>query len=77
VSLSQSEGIHESILNIYATIRIHFVIASDITAMEGNGSQQGVARELGKIVVADPIASDITCARLMGFDPLRVPQLSE
>ena len=71
-------GIHESILDICATVPIHFVIADGITAMEGNGPLQGTARELRKIVLADdPVAADATCARLMGFDPLRVQHLSE
>ncbi len=71
-------GIHESILDICATVPIHFVIADGITAMEGNGPLQGNARELGKIVLADdPIAADATCARLMGFDPLQVHHLSD
>jgi uncharacterized protein (DUF362 family) len=71
-------GIHESILDICATVPIHFVIADGITAMEGNGPLQGTTRELGKIVLADdPVAADATCARLMGFDPLRVQHLSE
>ena len=71
-------GIHESILDICATVPIHFVIADGITAMEGNGPLQGIARELGKIVLADdPIAADATCTRLMGFDPLLVRHLSE
>ena len=34
-------GIHESILDICATVPIHFVIADGITAMEGNGPLQG------------------------------------
>ena len=69
-------GIHESILDICATVPIHFVIADGITAMEGNGPLQGTARELGKIVLADdPVAADATCARLMGFDPLPGPAL--
>jgi uncharacterized protein (DUF362 family) len=71
-------GIHESTLDICATVPIHFVIADGITAMEGNGPLQGTARELGKVVLADdPVAADATCARLMGFDPLRVQHLSE
>jgi len=71
-------GIHESILDICATVPIHFVIADGITAMEGNGPLQGTARELGRIVLADdPVAADATCARLMGFDPHRVRHLSE
>jgi uncharacterized protein (DUF362 family) len=60
-------GIHESILDICATVPIHFVIVDGIIAMEGNGPLQGTARELGKIVLADdPVAADATCARLMG-----------
>jgi uncharacterized protein (DUF362 family) len=71
-------GIHESILDICATVPIHFVIADGITAMEGNGPLQGTARDLGKIVLADdPVAADATCARLMGFDPLRVQHLTD
>jgi len=71
-------GIHESILDICASVPIHFVIADGITAMEGNGPLQGTARDLGKIVLADdPVAADATCARLMGFDPLRVQHLSD
>jgi uncharacterized protein (DUF362 family) len=69
-------GIHESILDICATAPIHFVIADGITAMEGNGPLQGTARELGKLVLADdPVAADATCARLMGFNPVRVEHI--
>jgi uncharacterized protein (DUF362 family) len=71
-------GIHECILDICATVPIHFVIADGISAMEGNGPLQGTARDLGKIVLADdPIAADAACARLMGLDPLRVQHLSD
>jgi uncharacterized protein (DUF362 family) len=66
-------GIHESILDVCATVPIHFVIADGITAMEGNGPLQGTARALGKLVLADdPVAADATCARLMGLEPARV-----
>jgi uncharacterized protein (DUF362 family) len=71
-------GIHETILDICASVPIHFVIADGITAMEGNGPLQGNARELRKIVLADdPVAADATCARLMGFNPQQVRHLSE
>jgi len=71
-------GIHECILDICATVPIHFVIADGITAMEGNVPLQGTARDFGKIVLADdPVAADATCARLMGLDPLRVQHLSD
>src|SRR5262249_14915752 len=69
-------GIHESILDICATVPIHFVIADGITAMEDNGPLQGTTRELGKLILADdPVAADATCARLMGLEPARVEHI--
>jgi uncharacterized protein (DUF362 family) len=67
---SPLEGIQESILDLCATVPIHFVIADGIVAMEGNGPLNGTSRLLAKIVLADdPVAADATCARLMGFEP--------
>lgn len=71
-------GIHESILDICATVPIHFVIADGIEAMEGNGPVQGELRKLNRIVLADdPVAADVTCARLMGLNPRAVRYLQE
>jgi uncharacterized protein (DUF362 family) len=70
-------GIQESILDLCATVPIHFVIADGIVAMEGNGPLNGTPRPLGKIVLADdPVAADATCARLMGFEPERIGHIS-
>lgn len=67
------KGIQESILDICATVPVHFVIADAIMAMEGNGPLNGRARRFNKIVLAeDPVAADATCARLMGLDPNKV-----
>src|ERR1700687_278826 len=64
------KGIHRSILDICATVPMHFVIADGVVAMEGNGPLHGTHRHLGKIVLADdPVAADFTCARLMGLNP--------
>jgi uncharacterized protein (DUF362 family) len=72
------KGIQESILDVCATIPVHFVIADGIMAMEGNGPLNGAARSLGKIVLADdPVAADATCARLMGFEPDRIVHIRE
>lgn len=72
------QGIHESILDVCATVPVHFVIADGIAAMEGNGPLQGTERRLNKVVLADdPVAADATCARLMGFDPNRVRHIAE
>jgi uncharacterized protein (DUF362 family) len=72
------KGIQESILDLCATVPVHFVIADGIVTMEGNGPLNGTPRELGKIVLADDlVAADSTCARLMGLDPGRVVHVRE
>jgi len=72
------KGIQESILDLCATVPIHFVIADGIVAMEGNGPLNGTPRPMGKIVLADdPVAADATCARLMGFEPDRIVHIRE
>ena len=70
-------GIQQSIVDIAATVPIHFVIADAIVAMEGNGPLAGMPRRLGSIVLSrDPVAADATCARMMGFAPERVPHIA-
>ena len=72
------KGIQESILDLCATVRIHFVIADGIAAMEGNGPLNGTTRPLGTVVLADdPVAADATCAQLMGFHPGRIIHIRE
>jgi len=71
-------GIQECILDICATVPIHFVIADGIVTMEGNGPLDGSPRPLGVVVLStDPVAIDATCARLMGLAPDRVAHLKE
>jgi uncharacterized protein (DUF362 family) len=70
------QGIDNSIVELAASVPIHFVIADGIEAMEGNGPLHGPMRPLGCIVFADdPLAADGTCCRLMGIDPVRVRHL--
>jgi uncharacterized protein (DUF362 family) len=70
------KGIQESILDVCATVPVHFVIADAIVAMEGNGPLNGHPRSLNRIVLADdPVAADATCARLMGLDPARITHI--
>jgi len=72
------KGIQESILDVCATLPVHFVIADGIMAMEGNGPLNGTVRPFGKIVLADdPVAADATCARLMGFKSDRIVHIRE
>jgi len=71
-------GIHESVLDICATVRPHFVIADAIVAMEGDGPLNGTARRLNKLVLSnDPVAADAICARALGVSPEQVAYLRE
>lgn len=71
-------GIQQSVLDVCATVPIHFVIADAVVAMEGNGPLNGTSRPLWTIVLADDaVAADATCARLMGFEPDRIPHIRE
>ncbi|MEO5923032.1 MAG: DUF362 domain-containing protein [Bryobacteraceae bacterium] len=70
------QGIDNSIIELAATVPIHYVIADGVQAMEGNGPLHGTARMLKCIVFAnDPVAADATCCRLMGIEPELVPHL--
>jgi uncharacterized protein (DUF362 family) len=70
------KGIQQSILDLCATVPVHFVIADAIVAMEGNGPLNGIARRLNRIVLGDdPVAADATCTRLMGLDPDKIVHL--
>ena len=69
-------GIHESIVDICATVPADLVIADGILAMEGNGPLHGDTRELGTLVIGDdPVATDAAIVRLMGLSPERIRHL--
>jgi uncharacterized protein (DUF362 family) len=71
-------GIHESILDICATVRPHFVIADGIIAMEGDGPLNGTPKALHTILLADdPAAADAKLTRLLGLSPDRVKYIQE
>ena len=72
------QGIQQCIVDLAATVPIHFVIADAIVCMEGNGPLAGTCRRLNRIVLADdPVAADATCSRLMGLAPERIPHIAE
>lgn len=71
-------GIEQSIVDIAATVPVHFGIADAIVCMEGNGPLAGTARTLNRLVLSDdPVAANATCAKLMGLLPERVPHIRE
>jgi len=71
-------GIHESILDICATVRPHFVIADAIVVMEGDGPLNVTARKLGTILLADdPVTADSLLTRLIGMEPNGIKHIQE
>jgi uncharacterized protein (DUF362 family) len=71
-------GIHESVLDICATVRPHFVIADGIVAMEGDGPLNGSARNLGTLLLSDdPVTADSLLARMLGFPPNQIRYIQE
>ena len=56
--------------------RKYFCVVDGIIAGEGNGPMGSDPRPEGLIIAGrDPLAVDLTCARIMGFDYRKVPML--
>src|SRR5262249_41961901 len=71
-------GIHESILDICATVRPHFVIGDGIIGMDGDGPLNGAERKLQTILLADdPVAADSLLTDLLGMHPNRIKHIEE
>src|SRR5438093_1829613 len=71
-------GIHESVLDICATVRPHFVIADAIVAMDGDGPLNGTELRLNQVVLSDDVvAADVTCSRALGLIPAKVKYIRE
>lgn len=72
------QGIDNSIVELAATVPVHYVIADGVEAMEGNGPLHGPARHLGCLVFADdPVAADSACCSLMDIDPYCIRHLAK
>jgi uncharacterized protein (DUF362 family) len=71
-------GIHESVLDICATVRPDFVIADAIVAMDGDGPISGRPKKLASILLSDdPVAADAALARSLGFEPHQIRHIQE
>src|SRR5438132_9312788 len=71
-------GIHESILDICATVPPQFVIADGIVGMEGDGPLNGVGKAFGVVLFADdPVLADSVLARLMGMQSHTIKHIRE
>jgi uncharacterized protein (DUF362 family) len=70
------QGIHNSIVDINATIRPGFTIVDGIEGMEGDGPLNGETVASGVVLLGDSLpAVDATGARLMGIYPEHIPYL--
>ena len=57
--------------------RSHLVLIDGIVAGEGEGPLRPSPVSAGTIIFSDdPVAADITCANLMGYEPDRIPMIS-
>ena len=71
-------GIERSILDIAGAVQPSYAIIDGIVGMEGNGPISGEPVGSGVLVFADdPVSADTIGASLMGFDPDKIPYLSE
>jgi uncharacterized protein (DUF362 family) len=69
-------GIDNSIVDITATVKPHLAIVDGIVGMEGDGPIMGTPRQSNLLVMGTNLtAVDATTARLMGFEPRRLPFL--
>jgi uncharacterized protein (DUF362 family) len=69
-------GIHESILDINATVKPHLAIVDGIVGMQGDGPIMGTPIQANVLVMGRNLpAVDATCARVMGIDPNKIPYL--
>jgi uncharacterized protein (DUF362 family) len=58
-------------------MRRFFSVVDGVVAGEGNGPLDPTPKPLGMVLAgANPLAVDLVCARVMGFDPNRLPLLS-
>ena len=70
-------GIHNSIVDLVATVKPALSIVDAVEAMEGDGPIMGTSRRTGFLAVGEDLVSvDATCARIMGLDPTKIPYLS-
>jgi uncharacterized protein (DUF362 family) len=73
-NLLHRKGIFQCIADINSVVRPDFVLVDGIIGMEGHGPIFGTPKDIGLLVGGkDPLATDATAARAMGFDPQEIP----
>lgn len=76
-NLLHYRGIERSILDLARTVKVHYGIIDGVVGMEGDGPIMGRPKPVGVLVLSPfPLAADATAARIMGFEPRKIPYLS-
>ena len=66
-------GMHKVILDINTVLRPALTVIDAFVAMEGRGPVHGKPVHMDTIIAgADPVATDSTACRIMGFDPYEI-----
>jgi uncharacterized protein (DUF362 family) len=71
-----ARGISKVIVDINTVIKPHLTVIDGFVAMEGRGPTDGSPVKMDLILAGkDPVATDATCARIMGLDPHEISHI--
>jgi len=71
-----AKGISKVIVDINSVLRPHLTVIDGFVAMEGHGPTDGTPLKMDLIIAGkDPVATDATCARIMGIDPHEISHI--
>ncbi|MCW4031418.1 MAG: DUF362 domain-containing protein [Candidatus Bathyarchaeota archaeon] len=70
------KGINKVIVDINAVLKPAITVIDGFVGMEGNGPIDGTPVQMNLIIAGtDPVATDATAARIMGFNPYEVAHI--
>jgi uncharacterized protein (DUF362 family)/Pyruvate/2-oxoacid:ferredoxin oxidoreductase delta subunit len=76
LSHSNMEDFSRMIVDLNGLVPPRLVVLDAVKAMQGNGPASGELVDIGLLIVSDdPVAADAVGCRIMGIDPLSVPQI--
>jgi uncharacterized protein (DUF362 family) len=70
------KGINKVIVDINSVLKSNLTIIDGFVGMEGRGPSDGTPVQMDLIIAGtDPVATDATAARIMGFDPREIKHI--
>lgn len=71
-----ARGISKVVVDINSVLKPHLTVIDGFVAMEGKGPSNGSPVKTDLILAGkDPVATDATCARVMGIDPHEISHI--